>query len=245
MNPPSTEVLNGPSLFGSLIESRREQTSRLRVLTLQIAVAVHAVVLGVVLVRSWLEVPPIGEPSLQVDFANVTPPPPPPPPAPPKPATPQVEPRAEVPAPTEMLQPMEMPEIVDVERIPEPEPSSGVEGGVEGGVKGGVLGGVPGGVVQEVGPYRIGGPATPPMEVHKVQPVYPRLAQTARVQGVVVLEALIRRDGSVADIRPVKTLSMGLTEAAIEAVRQWRYRPAELNGVPVEYYLEVIVRFTL
>lgn len=239
------EALNESRLFESLVESRHERPSRLRILTLQIALAIHVVALGIILVRSWLEVPPIGEPSVKIDFATIAPPPPPPPAAPPKPVAPQVAPKSEVTPPTEMTQPLEMPEIIVTDRFPEPEPSFGVEGGVEGGVAGGVAGGIPGGVVQESGPYRVGGRATAPVRVHKVPPVYPRLAQTARVQGVVVLEALIRKDGSVADIRPVQELSMGLTEAAIEAVRQWRYEPGNLNGVPVEFFLVVTVSFRL
>jgi protein TonB len=235
--------IDATRLFGSLVESRRQKTSRLHVLTLQIALAVHALALGVVLVRSWLEIPPIDAPSVKVDFATVTPPPPPPP-APPKPAAPTPAPKQETPPPTGMVEPVEMPDIIVTERIPDPEPSSGVVGGVEGGVEGGVLGGVPGGVLDS-GPFRIGGPATLPVLVHKVQPAYPPLAMNARVQGVVKLEALIRKDGSIADIRPLKKLSMGLTEAAIEAVRQWRYKPGELNGIPVDFYLEVEVLFRL
>lgn len=234
-------------LFGSLVESRRDRSPHGHFVALQIAIMAHALVFCFILVQHWLSVPPIAEPPLQVSFAHIAepppPPPPPPPPAPPKPVTPKVVPKVDVPPPTEMVEPIEMPEIIMTDPIPEDTLEVGVEGGVEGGVPGGVLGGVPGGTPS--GPYRLGGPATPPVLFHQVQPTYPPRALAARMQGVVRLEAIIRKDGTVGEIQTVKPLPMGLTEAAIDAVRQWRYKPGELNGTPVEFSLMVEVRFRL
>jgi protein TonB len=77
-----------------------------------------------------------------------------------------------------------------------------------------------------------------------VQPVYPELAQRAGVGGVVVLEAVIAEDGSVRDVR-VLTPKPLLEGAAIDAVRQWRFTPPLLNGVPVAVVMTVTVMFEL
>lgn len=93
--------------------------------------------------------------------------------------------------------------------------------------------------------YRVGGPASEPVLLHRVDPEYPRPAASARAQGVVILEAVIRRDGTVGDVKPRRELSMGLTEAASAAVKQWRYKPAMMDGIPVEFALTVTVVFKL
>ena len=220
-------------LFGSLVESRRERKSPGRLIAIQVAVVAHVIVLLSIAIRHVLEVPPIPEPTSRASFAQLAPPPPPPPPPPaaPKP-TPEVE------VPTQMVEPLEMPKEINVEPSPEPpSPDEGVEGGVEGGV--------PGGVLPTDDLYRVGGPASEPKLLHRVEPKYPAAARAARVQGVVILEAIIRRDGSVGNVRPLRQLSMGLTEAAVEAVKQWRYKPAMLFDEPVEFALTVTVNFKL
>ncbi len=80
--------------------------------------------------------------------------------------------------------------------------------------------------------------------VHQVNPVYPPLARQTRVQGVVVLEALISMDGKVESLRVVTGHPL-LTQAALDAVKQWRYRPTMLNGEPIEVITTVTVTFTL
>ena len=80
--------------------------------------------------------------------------------------------------------------------------------------------------------------------VHQVNPVYPPLAKQTRVQGVVVLEALISKDGAVESLRVVTGHPL-LTQAALDAVKQWRYRPTMLNGEPIEVITTVTVTFTL
>ena len=80
--------------------------------------------------------------------------------------------------------------------------------------------------------------------VRQVKPVYPPLARQARIQGAVVLQAIIGKDGSIEKLRLIGGHPM-LSPAAIEAVRQWRYRPYTLNGEPVEVETEITVNFVL
>jgi len=80
--------------------------------------------------------------------------------------------------------------------------------------------------------------------VHRVVPVYPPLAKQARVQGAVVLEATIDKDGTIRDLRLISGHPL-LVEAALNAVQQWRYKPTILNGDPVEVITTVTVTFTL
>lgn len=81
----------------------------------------------------------------------------------------------------------------------------------------------------------------------KVAPVYPELARKSRLPGSVILQAIILRDGSVGAITVLRSTppGVGFEDAAIEAVRQWRYEPATQFGVPVEVYFTVLVNFEL
>jgi len=77
-----------------------------------------------------------------------------------------------------------------------------------------------------------------------VAPTYPPIAQAARVSGTVILDALIAEDGSVRDVKVMRSVTL-LDAAAIEAVRQWRFTPTLLNGVPVQVIMTVTVTFNL
>lgn len=81
----------------------------------------------------------------------------------------------------------------------------------------------------------------------KIEPEYPELARVARLEGNVILQAIIHKDGTVGDIEVLRSNrpNMGFEDSAIEAVKQWRYEPALQNGRPVEVYFTVIVEFTL
>jgi protein TonB len=138
--------------------------------------------------------------------------------------------------------------------------AEGVEGGIEGGVVGGVLGGVPGGVLGGMlgppatlappptmvpqRPVRVGGQIKAPTKVRNVAPSYPDLARQSRIQGMVILEAVISPSGSVEDVRVLRGIPL-LDDAAADAVRQWRYTPTLLNGVPVAVVMTVTVNFRL
>jgi protein TonB len=77
-----------------------------------------------------------------------------------------------------------------------------------------------------------------------VAPRYPAIAQASRVEGVVILEAVISEDGSVQDVRVLRSKAL-LDDAAVEAVRQWRFTPTLLGGQPVPVVMTVTVSFTL
>ncbi len=80
--------------------------------------------------------------------------------------------------------------------------------------------------------------------IYQVKPPYPTLAKITHTQGVVVLEAVIKRDGSIESVRVVSGHPL-LTQAALDAVKQWKYRPTLLNGEPIEVITTVTVTFTL
>ena len=82
------------------------------------------------------------------------------------------------------------------------------------------------------------------MIVHSVPPVYPELAKQARVQGSVVLQAVIGKDGTVTDLRLISGHPL-LAQPALDAVRQWRYKPYLLNGEPMAVETQVTVNFAL
>lgn len=94
------------------------------------------------------------------------------------------------------------------------------------------------------GTLRVGGEIRAPQKVYSVNPVYPQEAREARVQGVVIVEAKVGADGSVAEAWVVRSIPM-LDPAALDAVRQWRFSPTLMNGVPVPVICTVTVSFTL
>ena len=93
-------------------------------------------------------------------------------------------------------------------------------------------------------PVRVGGAIQAPQKVHNVNPRYPSIAQSARVQGVVIIEAVIGPDGAVQDARVLRSIPL-LDAAALDAVRQWRYSPSVYNGRPVSVLMTITIRFTL
>jgi TonB family protein len=123
---------------------------------------------------------------------------------------------------------------------------SGVAGGVGGGVAGGVVGGVPGGLSGAGGqaPVRVGGNIAPPTRTKYVPPDYPPVALSARVQGVVIVEVVIGPDGTVQDVKILRSIPL-LDQAALDAVRQWEFTPTLLNGTPVPVIMTATVNFIL
>ncbi|HEY2941798.1 MAG TPA: energy transducer TonB [Vicinamibacteria bacterium] len=118
--------------------------------------------------------------------------------------------------------------------------------------RGGAPGGDPDGVVLGTGfpsppasvPIRTGDDIHPPLKVRNVVPVYPEIARAAHVQGDVVLDCTISNEGRVVDIKILGGHVL-LQPAAVDAVRQWLYRPTLLNGVPVPVVMTVTVHFAL
>jgi protein TonB len=81
--------------------------------------------------------------------------------------------------------------------------------------------------------------------VKKVEPPYPEIARRSKLEGVVVLEAVITKTGSVEEVKVLRALHPVLDQAALNAVKQWKYEPAILNGKPVKVYFTVTVTFKL
>ncbi len=94
-------------------------------------------------------------------------------------------------------------------------------------------------------PIQVTGDVTHPEKISAPQPQYTEIARKARIQGSVVLQTTIDKNGDITDVKVLKGLHMGLSEAAVAAVRQWKFKPATLNGKPVAAYYNLTVTFTL
>jgi protein TonB len=191
---------------------------------------------------------------------------PPPPPPPPPPAAAEVRRvvkqiqtdvlnTGQLRTPTRIPQKVQM--IKEEEAPPPMQATGGVVGGVPGGIPGGQLGGVIGSVISATNAAAVPRfvPATPQrvrisqgvtkgLLVHRVEPTYPTLARSARVQGEVVLSAVIDTNGQITNLQLVSGHPM-LVPAALTAVKEWRYKPYLLNGQPVEVETTITVIFSL
>jgi protein TonB len=224
-----------------------------------VSTGVQAALLGaVVLVPVLFVTHTLPEPPTMMAFV-AAPPPPPPPPPPPAPAQPTkkvVEPRTAAPTVGQLVAPVEAPAAVTPE--PAGQETFGIEGGVEGGVPGGVVGGVVGGLpdappppppppppAAPKGPVRVGGQIQMPTLIRRVEPAYPPMAVSARLQGVVILEAIVDEEGTVKEVKVLRSVNTLLDREALTAVRQWRYAPVVLNGTRVPFVLTVSLSFSL
>jgi TonB family protein len=215
--------------------------------TVPLSIAAHVIVTALVIAIPFMT----GDlPIPQTVVASVvpvmaSPPPPPPAPAPVATATP-----ATTAAPVSTAAPREARAGIEPERGVVGIPGPGVEGGIGELAVGSGAGLVnipdppPPPPVAKQQPVRPGGIVKYPAKVHHVAPVYPRLAQDARVSGLVILEAIIATDGRVQEVKVLRSQPF-LDQAAIDAVRQWRFTPTLLNGVPVPVILTVTVNFEL
>ncbi len=238
----------------SLLESGgRLKTKRGRTTTF--AIVLEIVAIGVMVLMPLIFTEALPKQQLMTFLVAPPPPPPPPPPA----AAPvhvvrQIQTdivNGELRTPTKIPQKIQM---IKEDEAPPPMAPGGVVGGVPGGIPGGQMGGVIGGIISST-PVAVPKVATPQrirvsqgvsqgLLIRKVNPTYPPLARQARIQGTVILRAVISKDGSIENLQLVSGHPM-LAPAAIEAVKQWRYKPYLLNGEPVEVDTEVQVNFTL
>ena len=196
-------------------------------------------------------------PKTQLMTFLVAPPPPPPPPPPaaaPIKVVKQIQTdiiNGQLRTPTKIPEKVQM--IKEEEAPPPVSTMAGVVGGVPG-AAGGQMGGVIGGIINST-PIAVPKVATPQrvrvsqgvtqgLLLRKIQPAYPPLARQARIQGSVLLQAEISKDGSIQNLRLISGHPM-LAPAAIEAVKQWKYKPYILNGEPVEVETQITVNFTL
>jgi protein TonB len=194
----------------------------------------------------------------------VAPPPPPPPPPPASPAVAKIRqaPKRVFTSAGKLLAPMAIPQRVAMlkeEPIPDDPGVVGVIGGVPGGVPGGQMGGVLGGIIGGVrgqslppppkaaapkAPIRVGGRVKAPRPISTPQPLYPVLARGAKIEGDVVIDAVIDTTGNVVEMRVINGHPL-LIQSAMNALKQWRYEPTYLNEEPVSVQLMVTIRFRL
>jgi protein TonB len=215
---------------------------------------------------------PAALPQIQ-SYIGLVAPGPPAPPQPPPDLGPMVRSRASVrPLPSTALTiPVRIPDRVAhiVEDPPDVAPSGargGVPGGMEGGVDGGLVGSLvaaahaappppPARVIERTPPspvavveaprrVQVGGDVKLGAPIQRIEPVYPRMAVSMRIEGIVEVEAVVGVDGRIRELR-AKSGHPFLIPAAIEAVRQWIYTPTLLNGKPVEVVSPIVVTFRL
>lgn len=251
-------------MFDRFFDSGAANTAAKRSVILMVSVAIHVVLIVSAMVLPLLFPETVSGSIQRLSFLVTPPLPPAPPPAPPPEATARRTPRTVVEdafqAPVEI--PMEI--LIGMDEAP---PLDALIAGIPGGVPVGIPGGVPGGIVDGViggDPDSMGALPTPPdpppvkppqrvrvggsvqhaILIRQVRPRYPAPALQARIQGTVILEAIIGRQGSVKNLRVISGHPL-LIERALEAVSQWRYKPTLLNGVPVEVITRIAVRFNL
>jgi periplasmic protein TonB len=231
----------------TLIASHPRRDVKGKLATLPVALTIHLLAFGFVLVGQLWAVDGVPEPAVVVSFVDFRPPMPPPAPrskgggA----GTPTISPPV-----TSPMQPVELP---SEPAKPGPADAGGAPNGVPGGVPDGSPDGVPGGLPREPDRpqaepepvYRLDLTMSPPVLVERINPVYPEIARKLHREGVVILEAIIDKAGNVVDVRVLKDPGFGLSEAVLAAVHAWRYRPATLDGRPVSVYLTVTVTFHL
>jgi protein TonB len=216
----------------------------MRTYTLLFSIVVHVAVVAALLAAPLLA-SDLPDPlrMRQVTFFAVVAPPEPPP------APPSAVRRDDIVEHRSDAAPLEPPDALVPEAIVDrpSDPGAIVEGGVSFDA---IVGSVPGApiapppVPAKRTPVRVGGAIRMPEKTVDVPPVYPRVAIEARIQGVVILEAVLDEQGAVRDVRVLRSIPL-LDHAAADAVRQWRYLPTLLNGQPVPVVLTVTVTFTL
>ena len=236
----------------TLLDHQKDQHSH-RGWTTLASFALQALCVGIVLLLPLLYTE--GLPQLQLMGTIAAPSPPPAPPPPTRPRSSSTSHQSNL-VGNHLMQISQIPRVIQNIVETEPPPAREVFGtGVPGGT------GAPGStgtVLDSLGssnfaPAPVLRPSAPPPPVsrmvegsliYKVQPSYPALARATRVQGQVVLRAVISRTGTIESLQVVSGHPL-LVRAAIDAVRQWRYRPYVLNGDPVEVETEVTVNFVL
>jgi periplasmic protein TonB len=243
-------------MFDDLVESSvvRKKTNTTWAIFLSTVVQVGILVVLILIPLIYTQ----ALPKAMLSTMLTAPPPPPPPPPPPSAAPVKiVKPVARLINQGVLMQPKAIPRQVEVFKEAElpPEVSSGSGGfGVPGGVEGGTLGGSLSGAIgiaapppppkAALAPIKKGGQVMEASLIDRPQPSYPPLARQARIQGQVVLHAIIDKDGRVSELSVISGHPL-LVQSALEAVKQWRYRPTTLNGEAVEVDTTITVTFVL
>jgi protein TonB len=247
-----------PALFSDILLESAAPEQRRRGLATTFSFAFQCVIIGALLILPLMFTEAL--PSQQLLTMLLTAPPPPPPPAPPAVAQVVKIAQTDVLNTGQLRTPTRIPrkvEMIREEEAPPPAVTGGVIGGIPGGIPGGQLGGVIGGIIsssasstipipkiEPVKRIRVSQGVTQGMVISKIEPAYPKLALTARITGVVLLKAVISREGTITEMQVVSGHPIPVP-AALEAVKQWRYRPYLLNGVPVEVETYITVTFQI
>lgn len=253
----------------SLIDLEAKPKSGRRWLSLPIAVSLHVVGLSAFALASYWNVGTVPEPQLNAAFFVTLPTPPPPAGGgggPRPPARPEQRTQTPPATPNRVVQPQDVPDhppttpsTPTLEEVVPGAPSDGPAGpggpcvvcppgdGPVGPGPGGPGGpGVePGGDPVDSLPLKFSVGMTRPEILHQVQPRYSELARRAGVQGTVIVEAVIDEQGQVTNVRVLRGLPMNLDRAAVEAIQQWRFKPAMMGGHPVKIYYTLTVNFTI
>lgn len=245
-------------LFKSALIEKNKMSAGSRTAEVVISVLFHAVVILTPILLSLYYTETINLKQFTATFLVAPPPPPPPPPA----AAPVVK---VMPVHRvfmnqgKLIAPRYVPQqIAQIKEAPLEEDMSGATGGVPGGVPGGQMGGVIGGVIGGVlgkgivpvapmnpkKPVRVGGHIRAPKPVYQPAPLYPVIARQARVAGVVVVDAILDEQGNVMEMKIVSGPPL-LYQAAMDALKQWKYEPTYLNETPISVQMIVNVTFQL
>lgn len=253
--PPAPSVPH-PLFSDSLLELSSSERQR-RSLATTLSIIFQCVVVSALLIVPLMYTEAL--PTQQLLTFLVAPPPPPPPPPPAaapvaKVVETNMQSNGQLRTPTRIPRKVEM---IREEEAPPPAMAGGVIGGIPGGIPGGQLGGVIGGIISSTSTstalvpkleptkrIRISQGVTQGMNISKVEPAYPKIALAARVTGVVLLKAVISKEGEIKELQALSGHPL-LVPAAIEAVKQWRYRPYLLNGEPVEVETNITVTFQI
>jgi protein TonB len=241
-----------------LVSGRSRHLPRHAAAPMLVSSALQFVVVGSVLVLPLLyvtdQIPEARAVMVFVASAPAPAPPPPPPPAP-RPVSEVASPGPVAPeAPAAAPAPVTPPERLAAETPPDPRPAfdQAVTDGVPGGVPGGLAGAVaasgppaPPPPAPSRAPVRVGGNIDAPELLFSVQPTYPPRAVQANHEGVVILVAIVDRDGTVSEVKILRSVDRLLDTEAERAVRQWRYSPLVLNGTPERFVLTVTLSFHL
>jgi protein TonB len=237
-------------MFEELVVSSPHPTRTSKPWTMAVSMAFQVLFLAILLLIPLIYTEAL--PKAMLATLLVAPPPPPPPPPPPAQVQVIRKPQVHLMDAGKLVAPKVIPKDVKIIKEEAEPDMGGMSGGVVGGVAGGSMGGVIGGVVGSVAPpppkvqqrIRVGGNVTAAKVINRVNPLYPPLARQTRISGTVRLHAIIAKDGTVQQLEVMSGHPL-LVQAALDAVRQWRYQPTLLNGEPVEVDTTVDVIFSL
>ena len=234
-------------MFDQLVISSPNPTKTHKSWTVALSAIVQSIILGILILIPLIYTEALPKGMLNTFLVAPAPPPPPPPPAAPVKAV-----RApRVVQLNKMVAPTVIPKNVAIVKDEAPviyTNGGGVDGGTGNGILNGIIGsggsGPPPPPTKAPSRIRVGGNGQAASLVNKVTPQYPPIAKTAHVSGTVVLHAIIAKDGSIQELQYISGPPL-LMKSAMDAVREWRYKPTMLNGDPVEVDTTISVVFSL